>query len=189
MLIDLFKIPVYSIDLMLFNQKLLDYCFYLKDNDKECIKKSNIGGWQSKNLINDNELKFLINEIEINSNNFSKLINLKNNLKVSNIWININYFKDFNKLHHHSNTLLSGVYYIKTPDDCGNITFNHPSFDTIQYDWNESVIKKYDNYNSAEFNLKSIKSKMYIFPSWLNHSVQPNLNKNEERISISFNLK
>ena len=28
---------------------------------------------------------------------------------------------------------------------------------------------------------------LYLFPGWLNHFVNPNLNKTEERISISFN--
>ncbi len=29
---------------------------------------------------------------------------------------------------------------------------------------------------------------LYLFPNWLNHSVEPNLNKKQKRISIAFNM-
>ena len=42
--------------------------------------------------------------------------------------------------------------------------------------------------NSLEWWMPSIENYLYLFPSWLSHWVEPNLNKKEERISISFNL-
>ena len=42
--------------------------------------------------------------------------------------------------------------------------------------------------NSIEWFLPSIENGLYLFPSWLKHYVKPNMNKKEERISISFNL-
>ena len=46
----------------------------------------------------------------------------------------------------------------------------------------------YNNYNSGTWWLPSEENNLYLFPSWLKHRVEPNLNKNENRISISFNL-
>ena len=35
--------------------------------------------------------------------------------------------------------VLSGVYYIKTPKECGNIKFFHPAYDLVDRDWTYSL--------------------------------------------------
>ena len=103
-----------------------------------------------------------------------------------NFWININEYKDYNITHKHPGALISGVYYVKTPKDCGNIIFEHPS-ESFQSEWRMTP-SDYNNYNSGTWWLPSEENNLYLFPSWLKHRVEPNLNKNENRISISFNL-
>ena len=83
--------------------------------------------------------------------------------------------------------MFSGVYYISTPKDCGNIRFLNGHEKTMSYNWS-GHFKDYNNYNSLQWFLPSEKYKCYIFPSYLTHYVEPNLNPKEERISISFNL-
>ena len=45
---------------------------------------------------------------------------------LGNMWANINYPGGYNKPHVHPNTLFSGVYYIKTPPNCGKLICNDP---------------------------------------------------------------
>ena len=85
--------------------------------------------------------------------------------------------------------VFSGVFYVKCPEDCGNIVLHHPTESTHQYDWHGNNFEKLDRYSYGIINPKSIENKMYIFPSWLQHDVTPNLNKTEKRISVAFNLK
>jgi len=185
---DLFKVPLYFKELELDNKAMAKYCLSMSKKDKG-RELSNIGGWQSNDLNGVHKpLNGLLEDIEYHSNQFASLIDIKGPLTMANVWININGYKDINEYHLHSNCLLSGVYYIQTPKDCGNINFYHPSHDTFQYDWNNLAIN-HNNYNSAVWWLPSKAGKLYIFPSWLYHNVKPNLNKKEKRISISFNIK
>ena len=44
-----------------------------------------------------------------------------------------------------------------------------------------------NTYNARTWWMPSEVNMLYLFPAWLNHSVELNKNKTEERISISFN--
>ena len=50
---------------------------------------------------------------------------------------------------------------------------------------NEDLLAKY---NTEKIALEPSNNTLYIFPSWLQHSVEPNKNKNILRKSISFNF-
>ena len=49
-----------------------------------------------------------------------------------------------------------------------------------------NLLKRYNKYNSAEYFVKPTENFCILFPSYLPHYVEPNLNK-QNRISISFN--
>jgi len=188
MIQDLFKTPVYKTTLSLDKKTLTSYCLSMAKKDKGRIV-SNEGGWQSNDLKDNhsilNDLIFLIQE---HCSLYTKELDIKSFNKVNNIWININGYKDYNQIHCHPKCLISGVYYVKTPEDCGNIYFQHPSYNNFQYDWKAEKTNNFNSYNSVEWWMPSSAGLLYLFPSWLNHCVKPNLNKKEKRISISFNL-
>lgn len=184
-LIELFKQPVLEIKLNENLKKISNFCLKIKkENKKKTI--SNVGGFQSNNLnIEENVLKSLIKNILTNSNIFSnEILKIKNKINISNIWVNINGYKDFNKPHTHPFSIISGVFYVKTPKNCGNIIFLNDS--KIENYILEGIVD-YNQYNSSYWFLPAKENTLYLFPSWLNHYVEPNLS-NEERISISFNL-
>ncbi len=62
-----------------------------------------------------------------------------------NAWININQKNNSNQVHTHPACILSGVYYIKTPKECGNIQFMHPAQDMITRDWHNIISNSYYN--------------------------------------------
>ena len=185
---ELFKTPIYKVKLNLDNKIMKDYCFDLHKKDKG-RNISNQGGWQSNDLMGKHEpLMKMIQEITNHSNIFANNIELKTPVKIDNCWININGYRDFNREHNHPYSILSGVYYLNTPKNCGNIFFKHPCNDYFNYDWNNKSIVNKNEYTSPEWWLPSEQGNLYIFPSWLTHYVQPNLNKKEKRISFSFNI-
>ena len=193
---DIFKVPVYKTQLNLDIKKLQSFCneYQQKDTGKTL---SNIGGYHSNDLPL-NKLKWplgeslhpLIKEIGIHSSKFAKEFINNNEQVLSNMWINMGLYKDANKTHNHPGADISGVYYVKTPDDCGNIVFEHPALDVLNYylDDNNTIIEKFNAYNSPTWWKPAVENRLYLFPGWLKHYVEPNLNKTEERISISFNI-
>ena len=189
MIYDIFKVPIYAVKLDLDIKKLQSFCNEYQHKDTGKIL-SNVGGYHSNDLpLNDVSLHPLIKEINTHSSKFAKEFINNNEQTVDNIWININSYKDSNTSHNHANCGISGVYYVKTPADCGNIVFQHPAHDVFSYYLNQkgTIIKEFNAYNSPSGERLAVENHLYLFPGWLKHRVQPNKNKTEERISISFN--
>jgi len=184
-IIETFKDIIFKTKL---NENLKDLIKFSKKLKKQKGRTlSNVGGFQSNNLdSNEPVLQSLINEILKFGNMFSKEnFCIEKQLFLSSMWLNINYYKDFNALHNHPFSIISGVFYIKTPKNCGNIKF-YRDVNIASY-LNSGLINKYNNNNSESWRLMPEENILYLFPSWAKHLVEPNLSK-EERISISFNL-
>ncbi len=186
---ELFSIPIASEYLNLDLITLKEFCLRKKIEDKGRVI-SNEGGWQSNLLsLEEVELSDLYSIATKVASEFSKNIELKDELKLSNSWININGFKDCNIEHIHPLCLASAVFYIKVPENGGNIEFTHPAADTMCYDWIEPTKFQRNRFTSLNWMMESKENFLYVFPSWLKHRVKPNLNPFEERISIAFNFK
>ena len=186
---DIFKIGVYKTILSLNNKDIKKHCLNIKKKEKG-LDMSNICGWHSNFLSGIHKpLNNLFLSIEKHGNIFAKELGFKEPVCIDNIWININKYKDSNILHSHPYSLLGGVYYVNTPKNCGDIYFKNPAADQIIKDWDKYKFNGHTVNNSIEYFLNSLENRLFIFPSWLKHYVKPNMNKKQERISISFNLK
>ena len=184
MIHDIFKVGVYKEYLLLNNEEIEKYCYNIKQNQNG-KNISNQGGFHSENLDkNDVEIKDLLENITKDANFYSNELNY-GEVEVDNIWCNINSYKDYNQLHCHPNSKISGVYYVKTPENCGDIEFHNPAYNTLAQ---AGLSRKNNNYTSLFWWLPAVEGVLYLFPSWLMHLVRPNMNKDEERISFSFNL-
>jgi uncharacterized protein (TIGR02466 family) len=105
-------------------------------------------------------------------------------LVIKELWMNKNGGGDFNKAHIHPNAILSGAYYVKTPEGSGNIEFYDPVPARLM---NVYPVKKRKPINLQAVEYKAGEGQLLIFPSWLQHAVQPNRSK-DYRVSISFNI-
>ena len=87
--------------------------------------KSNVGDFQSEDLDKDApELESLISNILFHGNSFIREhLYLKNDIYLNNIWLNKNYYKDYNEQHVHLDCVLSGVFYVKTNPQSGDLKF------------------------------------------------------------------
>ena len=108
----------------------------------------------------------------------------KLNFYITQSWLNVTNPGGYHHTHSHSNSIISGVFYISTEED-DRIIFEHPNrkllemtsfeFETSNV-WNTYVVT-----SPCETNT------LLLFPSWLNHTVAPNEKATKDRISISFN--
>jgi hypothetical protein len=157
-----------------FKLKELDYNYwvnqvyeYIKYNPKS-ENISNEGGYQSQTNIQNEYTFFPLVNLLLEK---IKLLNGNSNIKIFEMWINISKTGDFNHPHSHgypNDHFQSGVLYLKTPLNCGNIVFLNP------LDTNKSK------------HIEPKEKDLVIFPNIMSHYVTPNQSK-EERISISFN--
>ena len=186
-LYEIFAVPVYETELGFDVNKMTDLCRkFVKDDKGRNI--SNRGGYQSNDIDLSNKLfaDFFAN-IKFHATGFASSVLKVETQFMHNAWININNFGDYNVIHNHPYSHISGVYYLKTPKDCGRLVLQNSAKDVLQYYEVDAGIKQRNQYNSQEFVLEPEPGKLYLFPSWINHYVQPNRNRNEERISIAFN--
>ena len=145
---------------------------------------SNYNGFQSQDIKSgdcpaiDRLVKLLNDEMNTCANQVGMT-----NLEIQNIWININPPSSYNHLHNHVGSVLSGVYYVDATTEQGNIQFERN--DNAEYHIPTKVAKE-TYYTSTRATYAGKTNALYIFPSWLKHSVQGN-KSNNDRISISFN--
>ena len=185
-LINPFAVPLFYVELDLDVVSIEKFCQEYRNNNEGRVI-SNVGGYQSNNLSTDNKhINSLIDQIIKHSNIFSESYSLKIKNVISSMWLNINGYKDSNGLHLHTLAIFSGVYYVKTPENCGNIVFENPAADVMDYAHCVMNFTELNKYNSSYHWYQAKENTLYIFPSWLKHKVEPNMS-NDERISISFN--
>jgi uncharacterized protein (TIGR02466 family) len=187
---EIFSVPIYKIKLDLNVKELQSLCQWKSIDEYESGRVvSNLGGYHSNNLLLDDViLQPLIEEIETHSSQFAKTFISKNKQILSSMWFNINFYKDSNISHNHSGDDISGVYYIKTPNECGNIIFENPAQDLLTYYFlNVENPEEVNAYSAKTWWMPSEVNMLYLFPAWLKHSVEINKNKTEERVSIAFN--
>ena len=186
---NLFAIPISTTQLDYPVDIIETLCQQERRKNSKGVIKSNLGGWQSDNIIYPDSPFFFLQDIEKICQEVAKdVLKINKSIFLNNAWININQKDNLNQVHTHPNNILSGVYYVKTPEKCGNIIFRHPSFDMMERDWEDIVSDSDHNvYNSDTWWLPAKANTLYIFPSWIKHLVGPNMS-DEERISISFNV-
>ena len=187
---EIFSVPIYKIKLDLNVKELQSFCQWKSIDEYESGRVvSNRGGYHSSDLpLDDVTLQPLIEEIKTHSSKFAKTFYSKNKQILIHMWFNINLYKDSNISHNHAGDDISGVYYIKTPNECGNIVFEHPIKDLLNYYLlNVENRVEMNMYNAGQWWMPSEVNMLYLFPAWLNHLVEANKNKTEERISIAFN--
>ena len=188
--VNLFPVPVHQFDVNGFSEikdKLIDYAYDCKKKDSKVVSISNRGGWQSEGfeIINEDDILqlFLINCL-------SNFPFIKESVKLRGYaWININKPGDYNINHVHPTNHLSGVLWIKTPKNCGDIIFDSP-YEFQAYQEIDSYVDEFRNSFNIDhsYYFTPTDGRMLIFPSHLMHEVEENLS-NEDRISVSFNIK
>ena len=90
------------------------------------------------------------------------------------MWANVNPRGAFNRHHTHPHALWSGVYYVRTPDDCGLLCLTDPRPQahviTPYFD-----SRRRSAHTWAEAYYQPVAGRLVAFPAWLVHSTHPNM--------------
>jgi uncharacterized protein (TIGR02466 family) len=188
----LFPQVVYSNYVDLNTDSIEKYSYRLMRDDNG-RKVSNVGGWQSNDLfLSDFNNQNLNDTIHSNIRSLFSSLSLKLDFFVTNLWININGKNDYNIIHTHPGSFLSGILYIKAPKNSGSVVFYDPTI-RVREGYNEYWHLKVgedlpgDHIFAESWEYQPEKNLLFLFPSWLEHYVKRN-ESDEERISIAFNI-
>ena len=171
---NIFSTPVWGFvlrDQLHQNADYTDYILNLQEK-QHSESKSNRGGFQSTDDLHTHGIFQEFNSIILSA---CQSILPDKPIYMQSRWANINEHGDFNFAQTHEGTL-SGVFYCKTPKNSGRLVFVDPAVR------NHCHIIKNKNFQVTPEQLALI-----IFPSWLEHYVEPNESE-ELRVSISFNI-
>ena len=186
----MYATPLWCSDLdHLNNEDIISYTHGLMKTTKTVIK-SNRGGWHSPNfdLVNPgppinfiNSFKDFLKHIIEDEFGWEYVLNKQ---RVVAMWAIINKKNSYNVKHNHQNCYLSSAYYIKKPENSGDITFHDPK-EAKTYRFPE--VEKHTSYSAESITIKPKEGDLLIFPSYLYHNVGINLS-DEERVVVSFNI-
>ena len=189
----LFADPVFKYkfdDFKELNNELANYIYELQKKDEEGLRRSNKGGWHSKNFqltdTNSIQYKFALKLQKYIADAFQKFgWKIENkNIRISEMWAIINKKNDFNIVHTHPNSYLSAAYYVKAPKNCGK--FQVENLNIARRHSSPEIIKK-NELNAQVGGLEINEGDLLIFPGYLPHKVAKN-ESDEDRIVISFNV-
>ncbi len=188
---DWFPTPIWHFDIPNYeplNQQLLQATYAERQRDNQGVNWSNALGWHSKNDLHLHPEFQAIAKIAITkaleSGQEIGFDLTRFTMIVTNCWAVINPKFASNFVHNHPNSVLSGVYYLKAPENSGGIFFRDPR--DVAHMFMPSLAEL-TPWTIQKITYKATEGKMIIFPSWLNHGVEPNLSE-EERVCISFNI-
>ena len=189
-LFKLFPTDVYIEKNTEIDNKKISEVILKKEKVESSRELTNRDGWQSKdNLHRDKNfseiLETLVKSFQSICNNYG----YRNELEwyVTNMWANVNRYKDSNMKHLHGRSDWSWVYYVLVPQGSGKIIFCDPRIRRAMYQ-KEEFLQNFDNPSQyGEYKIDSSVGKLIIFPSYLEHYVESNLTQ-QPRISISGNI-
>ena len=171
-------------------QDLIDWIYDFKEKNAGISKISNRGGWQSesKKIFTSEGFDKFSNYIVPSITELLKSYKISNEIKIVQMWLNINGPNSYNVCHRHPGSDISGVLWIKQTPESGRFVFDNLD------NFNEILNVSIDPYYLKEKDMlpeivpEYKDGTMILFPSMLSHRVEIN-ETNEDRLSISFNLK
>ena len=116
-----------------------------------------------------------------------EIINPKEELDfyITQSWLNMTQPGGSHFRHSHQNSIISGVFYVLSEENDG-IQFYDTNTNTKERIKLETIENNAWNSNCWFLNVENYT--LTLFPSWLEHSVEPNKNATTDRISLAFNV-
>jgi uncharacterized protein (TIGR02466 family) len=108
-------------------------------------------------------------------------------MKIMNSWVMSHVRGDFAPNHYHTNSLISGVLYLRVPDGSGGISFVKDTGDQDILSRTINVAKVDNDYNRGQRDIKVSDGDILLFPSRLMHYV-PVSETDEMRFCLAFNV-
>ena len=171
-------------------QDLINWIYKFKEKNSGISKISNRGGWQSESkkiFVSEGFDKFA-EYIVPSITELLKSYKIEKEIRIVQMWLNVNGPNSYNVCHRHPGSDLSGVLWIKQTPESGRFVFD--DIDNVDQILTTNINPQYlkEKNMLPEIVPEYQDGTVILFPSMLTHRVEIN-ETDEDRISISFNLK
>ena len=136
-------------------------------------------------ILKNKEFKNLKEELDLKVQDyFDKVVSPANNITpyITQSWLNYTETNQYHHKHSHSNSLVSGVFYINCHEEHDKIKFFNDKYSNINLE-----IKDWNIWNSESWWFPVKTGDIILFPSSLTHMVE-NKQGDNTRISLAFNV-
>lgn len=188
-LIPIYSVPLWQSEYPEFEEdkeKFLEIIKEFKENNPS-EHKTNVFGYQSPNTLHHvNEFAPLFEYIcQMAFGAVADLNFIECDIAMTSAWVSINDSPQcINSEHVHSD-VFSGVFYLKAPEKSGKLCITNPGINRL---WSGcDLTAQVNQYTGKVIKIEPVEGTIFLFPSYLPHSVEPN-DHDDERISISFNI-
>lgn len=190
----LFSVPLFKINIGPLDTIERTWIDSLEYPDKAVARDSSDDHMEPVNrgmhILNSGQLKNTKIKIKNALDYFTKTcMGIEQEFRITTSWINKIPETEWIQQHSHANSVISGVYYIQTTPQCSPIVFNKPflytnfAHQTVQITFDEKINNQY---NTEHLGIKPVIGDVLLFPSWLEHTVNPQ-QPNVDRIGLAFN--
>ena len=159
-------------------------------NNKEVVQRPNPNS-PSDTLVLLNDFSQLKKDITEQVNSFVQgCLGYSNavDFKMTNSWVSKQPPGEQVYMHNHANSLISAVYYLKTPTNCGRlIVHKRKHYDNVFSETVEIPIENHTPVTATGWPFEVEEDMLIMFPSNLEHSVEPN-SSNQDRYSLATNF-
>jgi uncharacterized protein (TIGR02466 family) len=136
-------------------------------------------------VLNNKSFKNLKEELDLRVKDyFDKVLSITDDVTpyITQSWLNYTETNQYHHKHEHSNSLVSGVFYINCHEEFDKIKFFNEKYKTIK-----TEVKDWNLYNSLSWWFPVKTGDIILFPSSLTHMVETKQGDNT-RISLAFNV-
>ena len=114
---------------------------------------------------------------------FNKVLSAKNvSPYITQSWLNYTEKNQYHHKHRHTNSMVSGVFYMDADKEYDKIKFFKDNYSTIQ-----TEVKDYNVWNAETWWFPVETNQLFLFPSSLEHMVETKKGSNT-RTSLAFNV-
>lgn len=194
----LFATPIYQARLAgIDNRELAAACRSIAEDDKAGRRwsaRNAYPGFTSYASLNDlpwrfPEFKTLAKALKPHVKDFAKALALDlagRKLTLDSLWINILEPGGAHGGHIHPHSIISGVYYVETPEGAGGLRFEDPRLGLMM----AAPARKAKAHEALQpfVTVPAESGALLLWESWLRHEVPVNQSA-AERVSVSFNFR
>jgi uncharacterized protein (TIGR02466 family) len=184
----LFGVPVYTSDVAPLSSKSIDYILNL---EFEQMADNNGFITETVTLLDDPKCLEIRNKILNAFDDYAyNLLKIKPEVEfyITTSWAIKFLPGGSTQAHTHSNSLFSGVLYLKAAEETGQISFHkYAKYLDVSSPTLSLGFTEWNIFNSDKWSITPHENQIIIFPSNVVHSVEIN-NSNDDRISIAFNV-
>lgn len=152
------------------------------------VYRSNNGGYQTQPTLGGiPEFRPLLEFIANTAQPVLESYNIPfNNIVIDSAWGNVNRGTGSHNQQHIHDGILSGVFYLQAPSGSGRLNIRNPGMTVL---WQGHLQSNQHNQHTADVvQIIPKEGELFLWPSYVPHSVDTNIQDDCERISISFNI-